>query len=328
MKVSAHIMHKKPNGRNTSLEGTTAPLHWATIFGKWSIRDPDFVYEGSGLPVAAHGQQFPFGLIVSNRTLQSGSAEVAIKFPKAFGEEPQAGGVVIGFRSQEQYYVLIQLGAAASAYSISESVPGFGWRPLMTTGPRDSLKPGNRYELNLDLRGQELRVRVNDVQVLEQLLPRPLEGRQVGLVASGSNPVQFSGFGVAGDRRRAFIAMEYKEPYDTLYREVIKPSAEKFFDVFRMDEKAGPGVIIQDMQREIAQSDLFIAEVTPANPNVFYELGYAHALGKPTILLAQRKGELPFDIRSYRVVYYDDTIGGKSQVERDLQKHLEAINRM
>jgi nucleoside 2-deoxyribosyltransferase len=70
---------------------------------------------------------------------------------------------------------------------------------------------------------------------------------------------------------------------------------------------------------------LVIAEITPANPNVFYELGYAQALGKPTILLAQRGGTLPFDIRSFRVVYYDDTIGGKTRVEQDLARHLEAI---
>ena len=81
----------------------------------------------------------------------------------------------------------------------------------------------------------------------------------------------------------------------------------------RIDEKSGPGVIFQDMQREISQSDIVIAEITPANPRVFYELGYARALGKPTILLAQRGGKLPFDIASYRVVFYDDSIGGKSR---------------
>jgi nucleoside 2-deoxyribosyltransferase len=120
--------------------------------------------------------------------------------------------------------------------------------------------------------------------------------------------------------------MEYREPFDTFYREVIKPQAEKLYEVVRIDEKSGPGVIFQDMQREISQSDVVIAEITPANPNVFYELGYAQALGKPTILLAQRGGKLPFDIASYRVVFYDDSIGGKSRVEEDLARHLDAIS--
>jgi len=42
--------------------------------------------------------------------------------------------------------------------------------------------------------------------------------------------------------------------------------------------------------------------------------------------LAQRGTELPFDIRSFRVVFYNDTIGGKSEVERSLRRHLEAIS--
>jgi len=120
--------------------------------------------------------------------------------------------------------------------------------------------------------------------------------------------------------------MEYREPFDTFYREVIKPQAEKLYKVVRIDEKSGPGVIFQDMQRETGQSDVVIAEITLANPNVFYELGYAQALGKPTILLAQRGGKLPFDIASYRVVFYDESIGGKSRVEEDLASHLDVIS--
>ena len=64
--------------------------------------------------------------------------------------------------------------------------------------------------------------------------------------------------------------------------------------------------------------------MTPANPNVFCALGYAHALGKPTILLARREAELTFDIQSLRVVFYNDTIGDKVEVERNLRRHLEA----
>jgi hypothetical protein len=60
---------------------------------------------------------------------------------------------------------------------------------------------------------------------------------------------------------------------------------------------------------------------------VFYELGYAHALRKPTILLKRRTDEskLPFDISPYRVIFYDDSIGGKKVVQEYLRKHLEAV---
>jgi nucleoside 2-deoxyribosyltransferase len=167
---------------------------------------------------------------------------------------------------------------------------------------------------------------VDSVPVIEYLLSSPLEGRQVGLIAAGSQRIDFSGFAVHTGRPKAFVVMQFAEPYDTFHKEVIQQRATSAgFDVIRIDEKAGPGVIFQDIQREIEDSDVVIAEITPTNPNVFYELGYAHALKKPTILLAQRGAELPFDIRSFRVVFYNDTIGGKAEVERNLQTHLEAI---
>jgi nucleoside 2-deoxyribosyltransferase-like protein len=273
----------------------------------------------------AYGSPLTVGLAVSNASMQK--CRVQIRFSAPFGEREQAGGIILGYRSPEQHYIFAELGAARSAYSIGEYVSGFGWRPLVTKGELHNLTEAREYQLQVNLFGQELKVLVDDVPVLQHLLSHPLEGRQVGLIAAGNRQVSFSKFAVEGGRPRAFVVMQFAEPYDTFYREVIEKQAKASgFDVFRIDEKAGPGVIFQDIQREIEQAEVVIAEITPANPNVFYELGYAHALGKPTILLAQRGAQLPFDIRSYRVVFYNDTIGGKAEVERNLSSHLQAIS--
>jgi hypothetical protein len=266
------------------------------------------------------------GLAVSNATLQNGTCSVRIRFSGNFGSEQQAAGIVLGYRSPQQHYMFAELGAARSAYSVGEYVSGFGWRPLAATGQVENLQSDTTYTLQINLRGQELRILVDDVPVLEQLLPHPLEGRQVGLIAAGHAPVTFSDFRVHKGRPRAFVVMQFAEPFDTFYREVILRQAEiAGYEVIRIDEKSGPGIIFQDIQREIEQAEIVIAEITPANPNVFYELGYAHTLQKPTILLARRESQLPFDVSSYRVVFYNDTIGGKAEVEQHLHRHLEAI---
>ena len=120
--------------------------------------------------------------------------------------------------------------------------------------------------------------------------------------------------------------MQFGEPFDTIYRDVVKPEGDRLhLQIVRVDELAGPGIIFEDIKRQISESKIVIAEISASNQNVFYELGYAHALNKPTILLAQRGKELPFDIRSYRVIFYDDSIGGKSDVEQNLDKHLRAV---
>lgn len=71
---------------------------------------------------------------------------------------------------------------------------------------------------------------------------------------------------------------------------------------------------------------MVIAEITPVNANVYYELGYADAIGKPTILLADRQqvDRLPFDLSGFRCIFYNDTIGGKDRVESDLRRYLTA----
>jgi hypothetical protein len=314
------------NGGN----GSAAPK-WAPILGSWRIQDNVQTFLGEGHPAIAHGQSFPIGLAVSNANLQSGLCRTRIRFSAPFGESEQAAGIVIGYRSSEQHYVFAELGAARSAYSVGEFVSGFGWRPLSVAGGRENLSSDHEYLLELQIVGQELRIAVDEVPVLQYLLPKPLDGRQVGLIAAGVSPISFSNFAIKSNRPRAFVAMQFTEPFDTFYREVIQQQAEAAgFEVVRIDEKAGPGVIFQDIQREIEQAEIVIAEISPANPNVFnanvfYELGYAHALGKPTILLARRESQLPFDIKSYRVVFYNDTIGGKPEVERSLRKHLHAL---
>ena len=86
------------------------------------------------------------------------------------------------------------------------------------------------------------------------------------------------------------------------------------------------GQIMDDVTDSIRTAALIIADVTPDNANVFYEVGYAHAIRKPTILLSDRKRErLPFDISGFRTLFYDNTIGGKALVEARLKQHLEAM---
>jgi hypothetical protein len=213
-----------------------------------------------------------------------------------------------------------------SAYALSEFVPGVGFRGIKLAGSIENLQAGRAYDLEVRQAGQRISMLVDGIRILEEVLATPLTGSQIGLYAWGRQRIKFEKLQVLSERPRAFVVMQFAEPYDTFYREVILSQAEAAgYEVVRIDEKPGPGVIFQDIQREIEQADIVIAEITPANPNVFYELGYAHALGKPTILLAQREAKLPFDIQSFRVVFYNDTIGGKAEVEQNLKRHLEAI---
>ncbi len=59
--------------------------------------------------------------------------------------------------------------------------------------------------------------------------------------------------------------------------------------------------------RGIRSADVLVAELTTKNPNVFYELGLAHALEKPVVLVSSNQEDVPFDLRHIRVILYDQT---------------------
>jgi hypothetical protein len=123
---------------------------------------------------------------------------------------------------------------------------------------------------------------------------------------------------------KAFVVMQFPDEYNDLYKEVIRPVTEDYgYECERADEAHTTNPILQDIIQSIKESSVIIADITPNNPNVFYEVGYAHAISKPTILLCDRKRDkLPFDISGFRTLFYDNTIAGKSAVERVLKNIL------
>ena len=239
----------------------------------------------------------------------------------------ESAGIVLGYHSESGGYLVAGLGAFECAYAIWEFLPASGWLNRKGAGLNRNLRYNQDYQLEVTQKGQRISLVVDDVPVLEHVLPSPPPGNQLGLYAmSESTPSSFRISRCNAMRPTAFVAMQFGEPYDTIYRTVIRPEAKKLgIGVVRIDEVNRPGIIFQDIQRKIEDAKVVIAEITAPNQNVYYEVGYAHALNKPTILLAQRGKELPFDIRSYRVIFYDDSIGGKPMVEKTLREHLHAI---
>jgi tetratricopeptide (TPR) repeat protein len=109
---------------------------------------------------------------------------------------------------------------------------------------------------------------------------------------------------------RAFVLMPFAAEFDDVYMIIKDACEEKSLgaDVLclRADDIQVPGKITDQLIKEIEQSDVIIADLSGTNGNVMYELGYAHALGKPTILLNQTT-DSPFDLRGHRQILYDRT---------------------
>ena len=72
---------------------------------------------------------------------------------------------------------------------------------------------------------------------------------------------------------------------------------------------------------------MLIAELTSRNPNVFYELGLAHALQKPVVLVSSNEDDVPFDLQHIRVIYYDlyDPFWGEKPIDKVAENILSAL---
>ena len=129
--------------------------------------------------------------------------------------------------------------------------------------------------------------------------------------------------------------MPFSEPFETYFHKIIKPAVDdnELYSV-RGDSLFRSTHIMDDIWNSINESSVVIAELTGKNANVFYELGLAHALGKPAILISSNLDDVPFDLRPLRVLIYDKndpSWGSKLQenisnaIKETLESPAEAI---
>jgi nucleoside 2-deoxyribosyltransferase len=108
-----------------------------------------------------------------------------------------------------------------------------------------------------------------------------------------------------GPTKKAFVLMPFDQEFKPIYDDLIKPALESAgYEVERADSFMDQRNILRDVVKGISEANLVIADLTAVNPNVFYELGLCHGLRVPTVLITQSLEEVPFDLRSYRVITY------------------------
>ena len=130
------------------------------------------------------------------------------------------------------------------------------------------------------------------------------------------------------DKPSAFLIMPFDEEFDAIYTDFLKPVLEGAgFSVDRADDIESQQNILRDVLGKIDQSDLIVADLTTANPNVFYELGFAHALKKPVILITQSISDVPFDLKSYRLLEYSTHFARIERAKERLTSYAEGAAR-
>jgi hypothetical protein len=77
--------------------------------------------------------------------------------------------------------------------------------------------------------------------------------------------------------------------------------------------------MVERIYNQISKADFIVADMTGKNPNVFYEVGYAHALDKLVILVTKKDSDIPFDLKQRRHIIYASDTQLRDELERSVR---------
>lgn len=130
--------------------------------------------------------------------------------------------------------------------------------------------------------------------------------------------------GPIGDQLADAGSPERQEYEDAIqvFEEVVKAACAALdIEAYRADDIDEPGEIPEQIFEALRDEELVIADLTGANPNVMYELGVRHVLGKCTLQIGE-KGRLPFDVNTIRTIQFTRSPNGLINARKQLTKMI------
>jgi hypothetical protein len=123
-----------------------------------------------------------------------------------------------------------------------------------------------------------------------------------------------------------FVVMPFRQELERIYRNhIVRACGQLSCSVSRADDFFGVEAVMAYIWNAMRAAKLIIADCTDRSANVFYEIGLAHVLGKPVLLLSQHDEDVPFDIRHLRFIKYSDTPTGMKNLEEAIKATLSGI---
>lgn len=127
------------------------------------------------------------------------------------------------------------------------------------------------------------------------------------------------------NHRFVSVMMPFSDDFDSVYKKIQHAAKNLNLACKRADDFWYDDKIIQDVITLIDRAKIVVRDCTGRNPNVFYEAGIAHTLGRNVIFITQNKDDIPFDVSSIRYIEYQNTDEGLAKLTKDLQARMETL---
>lgn len=124
--------------------------------------------------------------------------------------------------------------------------------------------------------------------------------------------------------KTAFCLMPFHKKFDKIYTSIKAACSQAGYACLRSDEPFNPGNVLRQILQMMTTSEIIIAVLDGKNPNVFYEIGLAHSLGKTVILVGNAKNpeDISFDLKSERLLLYNN----HGELQQKLSKSLKQLH--
>lgn len=123
----------------------------------------------------------------------------------------------------------------------------------------------------------------------------------------------------------ASAMMPFDSAFDMVYSSIREAAESAGLRCRRADDIWENASIIQDVVSLIDRSRIVVCDCTGRNPNVFYEAGIAHTLGRDVILLTQSENDIPFDLRHLRYIPYLNNGEGRAAMKQKLHQRMQTL---
>lgn len=127
------------------------------------------------------------------------------------------------------------------------------------------------------------------------------------------------------EQNLASAMMPFSTDFDDVYQSIQTACRGVGLRCRRADDIWENPAVIQDVVSLIDRSRVVICDCTGRNPNVFYEVGIAHTLGREVILIVQRADDIPFDLRHLRYIHYLNNAQGRVRLVQALSARMQTV---
>lgn len=121
------------------------------------------------------------------------------------------------------------------------------------------------------------------------------------------------------------VMMPFSHPFEAVFAHLKVQSEAQGMSCLRAKDIWESSAVIQDIFQLIWRSFIVVCDFTGKNPNVFYEAGIAHTLGKHVIPITQNVEDVPFDLRHHRFIPYLNNSEGLKDLQREIGARISYL---